>query len=67
MAPQDVYHNFVDQQQIAYVISAAKPRGLMGLIKTLSFALTADTINVSLTYTECFPLIESLVDILSDS
>lgn len=55
MAPQD--HDFEDQQQIAYVISAAKPQSLLGLIKTLSSALTTDAINVSLTYTECFPLI----------
>lgn len=48
MAPQDVYHNSEDQQQIACVISAAKPRGLPGLIKTLSFALTTDAISVSL-------------------
>lgn len=57
MAPQDVCHNSEDQQQIAYVISAAKPQGPLELIKTLIFALTTDTIYVSLTYTECFPLI----------
>lgn len=58
MARQDACHNFEDQQLMADVISAAKPHGsLLGLIKTLSFALTTDTINVSLTNTECFPLI----------
>ncbi len=57
MAPQD--DGFEDKQQIAYVISAAKPQGLLGLIKTLSSALTTDAINVSLTYTECFPLTEA--------
>lgn len=55
MAPQD--DDFEDQQQIANVISAAKPQGPMGLIKTQSSALTTGAINVSLTYTECFPLI----------
>ena len=58
MTAPGVCHNFEDKQQAAFVVSAAKPRGLWGLIKTLDFALTAGTIGVSLTYTECFPLTE---------
>lgn len=57
MAPHDVYHNFKDHKHAACDISSAKPGGRLGLIKTLSFALTTDTISVSLTYNKCFPLI----------
>lgn len=46
MIPQDVYYTIEHQQQIAHVISAAKPPGLLVQLKTLSSALTTDAINV---------------------
>lgn len=58
MAPQDVYHNFEAQQTNSFChLSSSQLQNLEGLIKTLTLALTTDTINVLLTYAECFPLI----------
>lgn len=45
MPPQDVYHNFEDQEQIADVTSVTKPPGILGQIKTLSSALTTGANN----------------------
>lgn len=57
MAAQGVNRKSEDQHPTSRVIPAAKPHGLLVLIKALGLALTTGTISVSLTYPGCFPLI----------